>query len=106
MRDSEAIGNLNNIIRATLRIITDDNRAFVCTFVGTDKSLNILLLNTEEFCLGTGDNTAGRYVGRVMIPWRIIQNIGLEVGEATTLAHPEQVSVPAKCRRSSLNPAM
>jgi small nuclear ribonucleoprotein (snRNP)-like protein len=105
MRDSVAIRNLKNILRATLRIITDDNRAFVGTFVGTDKSLNILLLNTEEFCLDSGDNTAGRYVGRVMIPWRIIQNIGLQVGGATTLAYPEQVCVPAMCRRSSLNPA-
>lgn len=105
MRDTEAIRNLKSIFRGTLRIITDDNRAFVGTFVGTDKSLNILLLNTEEFRLDTGENTPGRYVGQVMIPWRIIQNIALQIGESTAQAYPEQVRVPVKCRCSSLNPA-
>lgn len=103
MRDTEAIRNLKSILRGTLRIITDDNRAFVGTFVGTDKSLNILLLNTEEFRLDAGENTAGRYVGQVMIPWRIVQNIGLQIGETTAQAYPEQVRGPSKCRRSSLN---
>ena len=86
MQDTEAILNLKSILRGTLRIITDDSRAFVGTFAGTDKSLNILLLNTEEFRLDTGENTAGRYVGQVMIPWRIIQNIGLQIGETTAEA--------------------
>jgi small nuclear ribonucleoprotein (snRNP)-like protein len=104
MRDTEAIRNLKSILRGTLRIITDDNRAFVGTFVGTDKSLNILLLNTEEFRLDAGENTAGRYVGQVMIPWRIVQNIGLQIGESTAQAYSEQVRVPLNCRRSSLNP--
>jgi N-alpha-acetyltransferase 38, NatC auxiliary subunit len=84
MRDTEAIRNLKSILRGTLRIITQDDRAFVGTFVGTDKSLNILLVNTEEFRLGggPGENTvtaAGRYVGQVMVPWRLIRNVGLQV---------------------------
>lgn len=99
MRDTEAIRNLKSILRGTLRIITNDNRAFVGTFVGTDNSLNILLLNTEEFRADAGENTAGRYVGQVMIPWRIIQNIALQISETT-----EQVRVSVKCRHSSLNP--
>ena len=98
MRDTEAIRNLKSILRGTLRVIINDNRAFVGTFVGTDKSLNILLLNTEEFRLDAGENTntAGRYVGQVMIPWRIIQSIGLQVGETNAQAYPdsEQVRVP------------
>jgi len=82
MRDTKAIRNLENILRGTLRVITDDHRALVGTFVGTDKSLNILLLNTKEVRLDAGENTAGRYVGQVMVPWRIIQSIGLlQVGE-------------------------
>ncbi|KAI0247800.1 hypothetical protein BJV78DRAFT_1074519, partial [Lactifluus subvellereus] len=72
------IRNLKGILRRTLRIITNDDRAFVGTFVGTDKSLNILLVNTEEFRLGASENPAGRYVGQVMIPRRLIQNIGLQ----------------------------
>ncbi|SRR6266446_3442559 len=95
MRDTEAIQNLKSILRGTLRVVIIDNRAFVGTFVGMDKSLNILLLNTEEFRLDADENTAGRYVGQVMIPWRIIQSIGLQIGESN--AH-EQVRVPAKFR--------
>lgn len=79
MGDTEAIQNLKSILRGTLRIITDDSRAFIGTFVGTDKSLNILLLNTEEFRLGEDANPAGRFVGQVMIPWRLIKDIGLQV---------------------------
>lgn len=96
MRDTEAVRNLKSILRGTLRVIINDNRAFVGTFVGTDKSLNILLLNTEEFRLDAGQNTAGRYVGQVMIPWRIIQNIGLQIGETNARDYPDQVGVPAK----------
>jgi small nuclear ribonucleoprotein (snRNP)-like protein len=96
MRDTEAVRNLKSILRGTLRVIINDNRAFVGTFVGTDKSLNILLLNTEEFRLDAGENTAGRYVGQVMIPWRIIQSIGLQIGETNPQADPEQVRVPTK----------
>jgi len=91
MRDTEAIQNLKSILRGTLRIITDDNRAFIGTFVGTDKSLNILLLNTEEFRLGADANTPGRYVGQVMIPWRLIRGIGLQVtGEGDGMSDSEQ----------------
>jgi small nuclear ribonucleoprotein (snRNP)-like protein len=79
MRDTEAIQNLKSILRGTLRITTDDNRAFIGTFVGTDKSLNILLINTEEFRHGVDANPTGRFVGQVMIPWRLIRGVGLQV---------------------------
>jgi small nuclear ribonucleoprotein (snRNP)-like protein len=92
MRDTEAIQNLKSILRGTLRITTDDNRAFIGTFVGTDKSLNILLLNTEEFRLGADANPAGRYVGQVMIPWRLIRDIGLQVASEGG-SYSEQVRV-------------
>ena len=94
MRDTEAIQNLKSILRGTLRIIIDDNRVFIGTFVGTDKSLNILLLNTEEFRLGVDANPAGRYVGQVMIPWRLIRGVGLQVaGEGDAISYSEQVRV-------------
>lgn len=96
MRDTEAIRNLKSILRGTLRVIINDNRAFVGTFVGTDKSLNILLLNTEEFRLDAGEETAGRYVGQVMIPWRIIQSIGLQIGETNAQAYPDHDQVRQK----------
>jgi len=91
MRDTDAIRNLRSVLRGTLRIITNDDRAFIGTFVGTDKSLNVLLVNTEEFRLGASESTAGRYVGQVMIPWRLIQNIGLQVtDEANAGTYVEQ----------------
>jgi len=94
MRDSEAIRNLKSILRGTLRIITDDDRAFVGTFVGTDKSLNILLVNTEELRLDSGENAAGRYVGQVMVPWRLIRNIGLQVtSENNVGSYAEQTDI-------------
>ncbi|KAI0297487.1 hypothetical protein B0F90DRAFT_1738770 [Multifurca ochricompacta] len=79
MQDTEAIRTLKSILRGTLRVITDDNRAFIGTFVGTDKNLNILLVNTEEFRLVTGESPVGRYVGQIMVPWHLIRNIGLQV---------------------------
>lgn len=94
MRDTEAIQNLKSILRGIIRIITNDSRAFIGTFVGTDKSLNILLLNTEEFRLDADANPAGRYVGQVMIPWRLIKDIGLQVaGEGDEMSYSEQVRV-------------
>ncbi|KAI0258254.1 hypothetical protein BC834DRAFT_796556, partial [Gloeopeniophorella convolvens] len=71
----EAIQNLKSILRGTLRITVADNRAFVGTFIGTDKSLNLLLVNTDEFRLGPNENPAGRYVGQVMVPWRLIRGV-------------------------------
>jgi small nuclear ribonucleoprotein (snRNP)-like protein len=94
MRDTEAIRNLKSILRGILRIITDDDRAFIGTFVGTDNNLNILLVNTEEFRLGANENPVGRYVGQVMVPWRLIRNIELQVAsESNAGGYAEQVRV-------------
>ena len=94
MQDTEAIQTLKSLLRSTLRIITNDSRAFIGTFVGTDKSLNILLLNTEEFRLDADANPAGRFVGQVMIPWRLIKDIGLQVSpERDEMSYSEQVHI-------------
>ena len=94
MQDTEAIQTLKSLLRSTLRIITNDSRAFIGTFVGTDKSLNILLLNTEEFRLDADANPAGRFVGQVMIPWRLIKDIGLQVSpEGDEMSYSEQVHI-------------
>lgn len=106
MRDTDAIRNLRSVLRGTLRIITNDDRAFIGTFVGTDKSLNVLLVNTEEFRLGASESTAGRYVGQVMVPWRLIQNIGLQVtDEANAGTYVEQVCGLSKrwCPKGALS---
>lgn len=56
----------------------DDGRIFVGTFVGTDKQLNVLLVSTEEFRIGpdaVDGNPDGRFVGQVMIPWRLVRRV-------------------------------
>lgn len=74
MPDTPAIAAVRDLLKETLRIVTSDNRVFLGTFVGTDQLLNILLINTEEFILGT-DTPAGRYVGQVMVPWRLVVQV-------------------------------
>lgn len=65
---------LKSLLRRPLRVTIADGRIFVGTFVGTDKALNLLLVNTDEFRLGPAENPHGRYVGQVMIPWpRIVR---------------------------------
>jgi small nuclear ribonucleoprotein (snRNP)-like protein len=59
-------------LRETLRITITDGRIFLGTFVGTDSLLNILLINTEEFRLDLEENRNGRYVGQVLIPWKLV----------------------------------
>lgn len=72
--DTLAIAVVRELLKETLRIVTSDNRVFIGTFVGTDQLLNILLVNTDEYILES-DTPTGRYVGQVMVPWRLIIQI-------------------------------
>ena len=63
------------LLNDTLRVTVTDGRIFLGTFVGTDRELNILLLNTDEFRLGPNENPNGRFVGQVMIPWRLVNKV-------------------------------
>lgn len=67
-----SVNRLNILLRQTLRITITDGRVFLGTFVGTDQPLNIILVNTEEFRIGNGESPVGRYVGQVMIPWKLV----------------------------------
>lgn len=73
---SSAITAVRAILGRTLRVATNDNRIFLGTFVGTDQLLNLLLVNTEEVLLEPRLNTGGRYVGQVLIPWRVVKQVG------------------------------
>ena len=75
MADTPAIAAVRDLLKETVRILTSDNRVFIGTFVGTDQLLNILLINTEEYILET-DTQTGRFVGQVMVPWRLVIQIG------------------------------
>ncbi|KAI0762391.1 hypothetical protein C8Q74DRAFT_147589 [Fomes fomentarius] len=72
------VEQLKALLRTTLRVTVVDGRVFLGTFAGTDKQLNILLVNTDEYRLGPdagSDGLDGRYVGQVMIPWRLVVRV-------------------------------
>ena len=92
---------LRPLLRRTLRVCTTDNRIFLGTFAGTDQPLNIVLVNTEEYCLVPAQSTTGlysigeetdalkietpdgRFVGQVLIPWKMVAKIEVDVGDVT-----------------------
>ena len=70
-----SLSAVQGLLNDTLRVTVTDGRIFLGTFVGTDSELNILLLNTDEFRLGPNENPNGRFVGQVMIPWRLVNKV-------------------------------
>ena len=70
-----SLSAVQGLLNDTLRVTITDGRIFLGTFVGTDSELNILLLNTDEFRLGPNENPNGRFVGQVMIPWRLVNKV-------------------------------
>jgi N-alpha-acetyltransferase 38, NatC auxiliary subunit len=73
-----ALDRLKCLLRQTLRVTISDTRIFIGTLAGTDQSLNIILVNTEEYRLGREENSEGRYVGHVVIPWRLVTKVESE----------------------------
>ncbi|KAF8817181.1 hypothetical protein BYT27DRAFT_7205032 [Phlegmacium glaucopus] len=71
-----ALDSVQSFLQQILRITTVDSRIFIGTFAGTDKPLNIILINAEEYHitrdLGQED---GRYVGQVLLPWKMIAKV-------------------------------
>lgn len=47
--DTPAITKLKSLLRQFIRVTTSDGRIFIGTFAGTDKLLNIILTNAEEY---------------------------------------------------------
>ncbi|KAI0031810.1 hypothetical protein K488DRAFT_51205 [Vararia minispora EC-137] len=76
--NSSSVELLTSLLRDTLRVLINDNRIFIGTFVGTDKAMNILLVNTDEFRLGPDENPNGRFVGQVLIPWEFVQKVEVQ----------------------------
>lgn len=72
---ASALDHLRSLLRELLRVSTTDGRVFLGTFAGTDKPLNIILINAEEYRMGPGHDPDGRYVGQVMLPWKIITKV-------------------------------
>jgi len=80
---SSSLSLVRTLLRKSLRIITSDGRLFLGTFAGTDKQLNILLVNADEYRFAPIEsaNPNGRYVALVMIPRRFILKIEAQNGE-------------------------
>ncbi len=71
---SPAIHRLIELLRQVLRITINDGRVYLGMFAGTDKLLNILLVNAEEYRTGQ-DGVVGRFVGQVLVPWRLVVKV-------------------------------
>ena len=90
-----ALDSLQGFLQQLLRITTTDNRVFLGTFAGTDKPLNIILINAEEYHISNQDSGQrvkldedGRYVGQVMLPWKMI--VKVEVYERDSAMEKER----------------
>ncbi|OBZ80103.1 N-alpha-acetyltransferase 38, NatC auxiliary subunit [Grifola frondosa] len=80
---SDNIEHLKSLLKQPLRIAVEDGRVFLGTFAGTDKQLNVILVNTDEFRPAAGyqdANPNGRFVGQVMIPWRLVRRVEARSG--------------------------
>ncbi|KZT24704.1 hypothetical protein NEOLEDRAFT_1041338, partial [Neolentinus lepideus HHB14362 ss-1] len=76
---SPAVTHLKGLLRQVLRVTIKDRRIFLGTFVGTDNSLNIILVSTEEYRINVEDGSShSRYVGQVMIPWPLVTKVEAE----------------------------
>jgi small nuclear ribonucleoprotein (snRNP)-like protein len=78
---------LLSLLAKTLRVTVLDGRIFIGTFAGTDKPLNIILVNTFEFRLGPDEDPNGRYVGQALIPWKILVKAEVESAAITAVPH-------------------
>jgi small nuclear ribonucleoprotein (snRNP)-like protein len=92
----ETIVALRRLLQQPLRVTVLDGRIFLGTFVGTDKPLNILLANAEEYRIGPSENPNGRYVGQVMIPWRLVVRAEAKAHAERRSASAVQDSEPAE----------
>ncbi|TFK71237.1 hypothetical protein BDN72DRAFT_838012, partial [Pluteus cervinus] len=89
-----AVRAITSLLRVLLRVTITDGRVFLGTFAGTDQPMNILLLNTEEYQMSfpsSGSTLSeselellasekearsdGRYVGQILIPWRMVVKV-------------------------------
>nr|GAT43966.1 predicted protein [Mycena chlorophos] len=79
---TSAIARLQDLLTRMLRVTTTEGRVFIGSFAGTDKPLNILLLNCDEYRISPGpdDNPDGRYVGQILVPWRLVVKVEMHGG--------------------------
>jgi small nuclear ribonucleoprotein (snRNP)-like protein len=80
--EKTALEKIKGFLNQLLRITTNDGRIFIGTFAGTDKPLNLILLNTEEYRIsGPESKPDGRFVGQVIFPWKVVVKVEARTGQ-------------------------
>ena len=75
-----ALEQIKGLLDKILRITTNDGRIFIGTFAGTDKPLNLILFNTEEFRVSGPDSKVdGRFIGQVIFPWKVVVKVEAQI---------------------------
>lgn len=85
------VERLKGMLKQTIRVSVTDGRVFLGTFAGTDKQLNLLLINADEYRLGPDAGPEGleaRYVGQIMVPWRLVVRVEGKLGGSQTQGRP------------------
>lgn len=85
------VERLKGMLKQTIRVSVTDGRVFLGTFAGTDKQLNLLLINADEYRLGPDAGPEGleaRYVGQIMVPWRLVVRVEGKLGGPHTQGRP------------------
>lgn len=83
-----AILRLRDLLQKIIRVTISDGRIFIGSFAGTDQPLNILVTNTEEYRPGLENGADGRYVGQVVIPWRLVKKVEVEGAKGNNRSNP------------------
>ncbi|KAF9006964.1 hypothetical protein BDQ17DRAFT_1351164 [Cyathus striatus] len=69
------LDQLKSLLRQNLRVTLNDGRILLGMFCGTDKQLNIIITNAEEYRYNEGEEPTCRFVGQVMVPWKFVVKI-------------------------------
>jgi len=79
--ETQAVRLLRSYLTRLARVVIKDGRVFIGMFACIDKGRNIVLINTDEFRMGSAPDTVGatgRFIGMTMIPWRHITSVEIE----------------------------
>lgn len=91
---SPAIRRLKGLLQQIIRVTVNDGRVFIGSFAGTDQALNILVINAEEYRPQPEEIADGRYVGQVVIPWRLIIKVEIEGQKDDNRYNAMQLDLP------------
>ncbi|KDN44472.1 hypothetical protein RSAG8_05519, partial [Rhizoctonia solani AG-8 WAC10335] len=75
---SDRVQELNSLLAKTLRVAIQDGRSFIGTFACIDREKNIVLSSTDEYP-PPHSSDGPRFVGLIMVPWRYVVSVELEV---------------------------